>query len=54
MMTVEDASRAHLDRIHDNFQSQAESAAPELSDGPPARGDQLGPDRQACSAEQVG
>lgn len=29
MMTVEDASRADLDRIHDNFQSQAESAAPE-------------------------
>ena len=28
MMTVEDASRADLDRIHDNFQSQAESAAP--------------------------
>ena len=29
MMTVEDAGRADLDRIHDNFQSQAESAAPE-------------------------
>ena len=41
MMTVEDASRADLDRIHDNFQSQAESAAPEPSDGPRARGDPL-------------
>ena len=28
MMTVEDASRAHLDRIHDDFQAQAESAKP--------------------------
>ena len=34
MMTVEDANRADLDRIHDNFQSQAESAAPEPSAGP--------------------
>ena len=41
MMTVEDASRADLDRIHDNFQSQAESGAPEPSDGPRARGDPL-------------
>ena len=32
MMTVEDASRAHLDRIHDDFQAQAESAKPEAPD----------------------
>ena len=32
MMTVEDASRAHLDRIHDDFQAQAESVTPEVSD----------------------
>jgi low affinity Fe/Cu permease len=31
MMTVEDASRAHLDRIHDDFRAQAESAKPEAS-----------------------
>jgi low affinity Fe/Cu permease len=43
MMTVEDASRADLDRIHDNFQSQAESAALEPSDGPRAgRGPRAG------------
>jgi low affinity Fe/Cu permease len=36
MMTVEDASRADLDRIHEDFQSQAESAAEETSDGPRA------------------
>ena len=41
MMTVEDASRADLDRIHDNFQSQAESAAPDPSDGARAHGDPL-------------
>ncbi len=41
MMTVEDAGREDLDRIHDNFQSQAESAAPDPSDGARARGDSL-------------
>jgi len=30
MMTVEDASREDLDRIHDDFHSQAESAGPDL------------------------
>ena len=29
MMTVEDASGPHLDRIHDDFQAQAESAKPQ-------------------------
>jgi low affinity Fe/Cu permease len=32
MMTVEDASRADLDRIHEDFHSQAESAGPEVGD----------------------
>ena len=31
MMTLEDASGAHLDHIREDFQSQAESAAPEPS-----------------------
>jgi low affinity Fe/Cu permease len=36
MMTVEDASRADLDRIHDDFHSQAESAVAEPTDEPRA------------------
>ena len=41
MMTVEDASRADLDRIHDNFQSQAESGRPSPRTGHRARGEPL-------------
>ena len=43
MMTVEDASPAHLDRIYEEFQSQAESAVAKPGEEPRASTGSTGP-----------